>query len=164
MLYWFDEIHLKNSHTQEASLELVERVRHHKPGLIIAGDATSKAGQRAAAGKSDYDILCGILDDAGIKWSNETPDSNPAIIDRVNTFNTRLKDATGTHKMWFHPLRCKHTVKDCERVVWKSNGTLDQTTDPERTHHTDGCGYAACALTPLTRVGDVGRMVIIPRW
>jgi hypothetical protein len=25
--YWFDEIHLNNSHTQEAALELVRRVK-----------------------------------------------------------------------------------------------------------------------------------------
>lgn len=65
--YWGDEIFLRNSHTQEAVQVLIEKVRGHKVGVELVGDATGKAGQRAAAGKSDYDIICRALSDAGIR-------------------------------------------------------------------------------------------------
>lgn len=163
--YWFDEIHLEKSHTQEAAKELIARVKDHKPGIILAGDATSKAGQRAAAGKSDYDILCGMLDEADIKWINRTPDSNPTVKDRVNTVNARLKAADDSIHLWIHPKNCPYLVKDLQRVSWKKGATmiLDQTTDPSLTHQSDGVGYAVCVMAPLTPIGSVGVLRMVKR-
>ena len=161
--YFFDEIHLERSHTQEAALELVERVRSHKAGVILIGDATGKAGQRAAAGQSDYDILTQILDLNQIKWVNQTPDSNPLVVDRVNTTNTRLKSASGDVAMTIHPVKCKYLKNDYERVVWKSRGTLDEGTKKELTHQSDGVGYALCVMLPVQRTTEVGKMRVINR-
>lgn len=156
--WWFDEIWLKNSHTQEASHELARRVLLYRnqgyrgtPELILCGDATSKASQRAAAGQSDYDIVKNILDSYGITWEDRTPESNPGVKDRVNTVNGRCKDATGQQHMWVHPVNCPHLKRDMDRVVWKPGGQaiLDQTTDTELTHSSDGIGYSICELTPL---------------
>lgn len=161
--YWFDSIWLEGSHTQEAALELVERVKGHAPGVILAGDATSKASQRAAAGQSDYDIVTNILRSAGIKFSNITPDSNPSVKDRVNTFNAKCKAADGTVSMWWHPDRCKPLDRDVQRVVWKvgAEATLEQTKDRTLTHASDGVGYAVFALDPIQSTGSVGRLRVI---
>lgn len=153
--YWFDEVWLTRSHTVEAARALCEKIvalKHQDPGVILAGDATSKSGQRAAAGQSDYDIVCQMLDSYKIKWTNVTPESNPPVRDRVNNMNAKLKDANGGVHMWFHPTNCPMAVRDCQRVVWKQSATsvlLDQTTNPELTHSTDGVGYAIYALSPL---------------
>lgn len=163
-LYFHDEIWLERSNTQEASRELVDRVKGHKPGVILIGDATGKAGQRAAAGQSDYDILCRVLDDAGIKWVNMTPESNPTIKDRINTVNSLMFSASGEIRLWHHP-RCKKLRRDFQRVVVKegSNFQLDQTRDTTLTHASDGVGYAACVLAPLPTAFGVGKMRIIHR-
>ena len=161
--YWFDEIHLYRSHTQEAALELVSRVKDHKAGIVICGDATSKSGQRAAAGQSDYDILTQILDHHKIPWVNKTPDSNPMVRDRVNTTNARLKSATGEVSILLHPLNCKYLKKDYERVVWKDSGTLDEGKESDLTHQSDGAGYTYCVLMPVKRNTEVGKMRIINR-
>lgn len=160
--YWFDEITLKDSHTPEAARELIERVRGHKPGIILAGDATSKAGQRAAAGQSDYDILCQMLDAAGIKFVNKTPDSNPHVKDRVNTVNSKFKSADGVIHMWVSP-KCANLRRDCERVIWKqgSQAILDQQKDPTLTHQSDGVGYAVCALDPISFSNSKPRIVFV---
>lgn len=153
--YWFDEVWLKRSHTQEAARVLAEKIiahGHAKIGVILAGDATSKSGQRAAAGQSDYDIVCQTLDAHGITWINMTPDSNPQVKDRVNNMNAKLKDATGVARMWFHPDNCPMTVRDFQRVVWKQSTSgvlLDQTSNTELTHASDAVGYAVNALSPL---------------
>jgi len=163
--YWFDEVWLEGSHTQEAALELIEKVKDHKPGIVIVGDSTAKAGQRASAGQSDYDILFKILNDHGIKWTNETPDSNPPVKDRVNNVNAKLKAADGTIRMWLHPTWCPRLKKDLERVVWKSGSaaTLDQSTDSTLTHSSDGIGYAVTALSPVQGVNQVGTLRVIHR-
>lgn len=171
--YWFDEIWLKNSNTQEATLELIHRLcklrddgrLRSNPQVVIAGDATSKAGQRAAAGKSDYDILCAMLQQAQITFENRTPDSNPTIKDRVNTVNAKLKAADGSVHCWVNPKTCPQLKRDLERVVWKigANATLDQARDTTLTHSSDGVGYAMCTLAPLMGVNTVGSLRVILR-
>lgn len=160
--HWPHEIRLESSHTQEATLEFINWYKENcpggwGPGLIICGDATSKAGQRAAAGQSDYDILGAMLKSHGIRFVNSTPDSNPMVKDRVNTMNAFFKNAEGTCKMTIHP-RCKFMIKDFQRVTWKenSNNTLDEGSSHELTHSSDGPGYAVSQLTPLKGVREVG--------
>lgn len=162
--YWHDKVHLENSHTPEAAKELVEKVKGWGPGIILCGDATSKAGQRAAAGQSDYDIICSTLDAAGVRYTNETPDSNPTIRDRVNNVNARLLDGQNQTHMWIHS-RCKELIEDFEKVQWKKNAvaTLDPGTKGMLTHPSDGIGYAISAMTPIPSRHQVGNMVVIRR-
>lgn len=147
--YWYDEIHLTSSHTQEAALELVRRVKGHNEGLILIGDATGKATQRTS-NKSDYDIIMQTLDHNNIIYKNKTPDSNPSIKDRVNTMNGALKAADGSIKTFIHP-NCKALIKDYTRVVWKDGGNyvLDPGQKMELTHASDGVGYATYMLFPI---------------
>jgi hypothetical protein len=170
--YWFNEIWLEGSHTQEASQELVQRLLEWKkmgymrstPQVIICGDATAKAGQRAAAGQSDYDVLLAALKAADISFENRTPESNPLVKDRVNSVNAKLKAADGSVHMWINSLECPRMVRDFQRVMWKPNsGILDQKTDPLLTHSSDGPGYAIAELTPIPSIMDVGELKIIRR-
>src|SRR4030065_1344827 len=89
--YAAEEIYLEGSHTMEAAQVLVERVKSHPAGIVVTGDATSKAGQRAASAKSDYDILFSILKDAGINYVDAVPKANPPMKERVNSVNAKLK-------------------------------------------------------------------------
>lgn len=170
--YWFDEIYLRGSHTQEASQELVSRLSvlrdqglmKSNPQIIVCGDATAKAGQRAAAGRSDYDILLSTLSAAGFTWDNRTPDSNPMVKDRVNAVNAKLRSADGSIHMWANSIHCPSLIRDLQRVVWKPNSTtLDQTSDSTLTHSSDGPGYAVTEITPIQSVADVGTLRIIRR-
>jgi hypothetical protein len=169
--YWFDEIYLENSHTQEASKVLVEklealRAKKYNVDVIIVGDATGKAGQRAAAGKSDYDIVKTALREAGFRFDDRTPDSNPPVKDRVNNVNRLLKAFDGSARMFINPEGCPQLIKDLQRVVWKSSSyaLLDQTgKNKTRTHASDGIGYAAWVLCPVTMPGNVGRVRVIHR-
>lgn len=152
--YWFDEIYLENSHTQEASRELIERLKPYEievyPKLVIAGDPAGGAGQRAAAGKSDYSILMEMLSEAGVLFENKTQTKDPGIKDRVNMVNLKLKAADGSVSMWLHPTKVPHLKRDLERVAWKSGSlTLDKTSDLTLTHPSDGVAYAVCALSPM---------------
>lgn len=152
-MHFGGEIWIPNSNgTAEAAQVLADRVQGHKPGVILCGDATAKAGQRAAAAQSDYDILCQVLDANGIPWTNLTPESNPRVKDRVNTVNARLMSASGDVDVTVDPEKCPMLVKDFERVVWKEGNAgviLDQKTDPMLTHMSDGAGYIICQNLPL---------------
>lgn len=161
--WWGDEIYLENSHTQEASKVLVEKVRHHPSGVILLGDASGKARQRAAAGQSDYDIVTKALDDAHVRWTNRTPAANPAIRDRVNAVQQRLMDANGVVHFWHSPL-CERLRKDLQRVIWaeKQEIAFDKK-DRNLTHMSDAIGYPIHALTPVASSAKVGGLVVIRR-
>lgn len=166
--YFFDEIFLKKSHTQEAAQELVQRIMKmdiQAPIQVrLAGDATGNAGQRAAAGKSDYSILLEALDAANIRYENLTPESNPHVKDRVNIVNSKLKAADGINHVWVNPITCPNLDKDFSRVSWKKGSSfiLDQSSDTERTHASDGAGYLICALSKMW-APMVGTMRVIRR-
>lgn len=164
--YWFDEVYVERSHTQEIALEIVSRLKrlNHKMPITIIGDATGKAGQRAAMGRSDYSIIEEIFSQAGIQFYNRTPDSNPQVRDRVNVVNSKLRSADGQAHIWLHPEKCPRLKRDIQRVTWKKglSDKLDQTTDPTLTHLSDAMGYAICGLSKLWKP-DVGRMRVIVR-
>lgn len=164
--YWFDELAVDNTNTQECAKELVDKLKKHgvTNRLIIVGDASGNA-RNTKASESDYVILCSELDRAGINWENRTPDANPPVKERVNTVNAHFKDATGQINMWVHPVNCPKLKKDCQRVSWKQGAQtiLDQVTDPSLTHASDGMGYAVYALSPLRLGNTVGTLKVIYR-
>lgn len=168
--YFFDEIYLEKSHTQEAALELAARIKRipseANPRVIFVADATGKAGQRAAMGRSDLSIIEEILSQSGIRFENRTPESNPMVADRVNVVNSKLKDANGTPHVFINAKGCPKLVRDFQRVVWKQGASalpkLDQSTDPTLTHMSDGAGYLICRLSKLW-VPSAGGLKVIPR-
>jgi hypothetical protein len=169
--WWFDEIHLVNSHTMEAAVELRDRLlvlkqlgHRGEPSVILCGDATGKATQRSS-NQSDYDIVKSVLKDAKISFRDETPESNPPIKDRVNAVNSRCKNALGEVNMWVHKINCPKLIYDFERVTWKPGAEfiLNPGKLKELTHNTDGVGYPIHRFTPTRGVANIGKTRIIQR-
>lgn len=167
--HFFDEIHLENTNTEEASREFVARFRELNieahPQVVIVADASGEQRRTSASGDTDISILTDALNSAGITWSNESPKANPSVKDRVNTVNARLKAADGTFQITLEPARCPFLKKDFERVSWKpgASAILDQQTDPMLTHHSDAVGYGVMVRNPLRSVGDVGSLRVVRR-
>lgn len=170
--YWFDEIYIPGpTTTAEAAREFVERFRalkiRAKPQVIVIGDAAGKSGntKTAIVGESDYTILFQILRDAGITFSDQTPDSNPSIKDRVNTITSAMRTLDGTVSWWLHPQRCPKLKRDCENVTFKEGLSiaLEKDKDPSLTHASDAAGYPVCVLAPLEVSGMVGTLKMVQR-
>lgn len=163
-LYYHDEIILERSHTVEAAEVLCSKVALHKPGVILIGDASGKASQRAAAGESDYSIIKARLKAHGIIYQDKTPDSNPPIKDRINTANSAFKDASGNVNVWFNP-RCKVTIKDIQRRRWKENSSslAFDNSDPMSGHASDAATYPISVLLPIKAIGSSTKMLVISR-
>jgi hypothetical protein len=168
--HFFDEIYFENrSNTEEAAKEFVERFRkleiRSPTQVVMVGDSSGGSTKTSAGGETDFTIVKGVLTDAGISFSDRTPESNPFVKDRVNTVNARLKSSSGQVQITFDPERCRNTVKDMQKTVWKkgSGAILDQTTDPMRTHLSDSVGYGVCVRNPLSDIGDVGGLSLVRR-
>jgi hypothetical protein len=163
--YFGDEIALKNTDSAECAKELAFRVKNHKPGIILIGDASGNSrNTKAEAGKTDYTIIENILRQEEIKFENRTPESNPPVKDRVNCMNAALKTADGIIHLWYNPLKCKYLKGDLERVKWKEgaeSAILDKS-DPLRTHSSDAAGYPVAYYSDLLKK-QVGIMRVINR-
>lgn len=169
--HWFNEIHLKASHTMEAARELVQKVGMMKAeghrasvDMIMCGDATGKATQRSS-NQSDYDIIKLMLKEANISFQDQTPEANPSVKDRVNAVNTKCRNARGDVEMFVDFADCPMLVHDFQRVVWKNgaDSIIDPGKNRELGHQTDSVGYPIHRITPIRGVREIGKTRIIQR-
>jgi phage terminase large subunit len=73
--------------------------------------------------------------------SYRVPKANPAVRDRVNLVNSKLRSAAGEVRMAVDP-KCKELIKDFEQVSYKADTTaIDKEKDRRRTHLSDALGY-----------------------
>jgi hypothetical protein len=77
----------------------------------------------------------------GLRLEYLVPKSNPAVRDRVQMVNKKLRNAQGEVEMLISP-KCKNLILDFEEVVYKpDSGVIDKTRDMKRTHMSDALGY-----------------------
>lgn len=159
-----DEIAVANTHSQEVAPLLVDKVRGHKPGVILIGDASGKSQHTSSAGVTDYSTIAKALREASIPYRDLTPDSNPHVKDRVNLFNSRLRAADGKVHYWYNQKRCKHLKKDLERVSWKegTSGAILDKSNALLTHASDAGGYPVAYFAEELRKRP-GVLRVIPR-
>lgn len=162
--YFGDEIAVSNTNTEECAYVLAEKVKDHKPGIVIIGDASGKARKTSASGKTDYSIIMNVMKEYGIRVDQRTPSDNPAVKDRINCMNSALKSADGSVHLWYNPLKCKYLKRDFERVKWKegTDGANLDKSDPLCTHASDSAGYPVAYYSSLLKI-DVGKMRVIVR-
>jgi hypothetical protein len=135
-----DEIVLSRASTHQACEEFWNRFRNHAGGIVVYGDAS---GQNCrTTGASDYDIIRQFFARTPYRHADyRVPKSNPAVRERVQVVNSKLKNAAGEIHMQISP-RCKELVKDLDEVVYKPESTvIDKERDPKRTHLSDALGY-----------------------
>lgn len=175
-----DEIVLPDSNTQAACNEFWRRIEAWIPSdpkvrrlgpipLRIYGDAAG--GGRQTAGKSDYTIIKEFFRRIPeLQVSYHVPAANPAVRDRVNAMNSKLKNAAGIVGLFIDP-RCALLTRDLERVIWKADKSGNTTGEIEKkskrnkelTHVSDALGYLVeqefglkdrAELFPLQSVGE----------
>lgn len=146
---FFDEIHLRTSSTQEAIDEFKRRYGKHKAGIGLYGDSTWRSRKSTATTRTDYDIMQAGLKDIPAVDIN-VGRSNPAVTDSIAAVNAQLKDSKGRRKLLFHP-RCKHTIKDFERVSFKQGTRQIDKSNKDITHHSDGVRYYVATEFPISK-------------
>lgn len=162
--YFGDEIALENTDTEQMAVVLAERVKDHRPGIILVGDASGNARRTSAVGETDYKIIKKVLQSKGIHYEDKTPTENPGVKDRVNCVNSMLKAADGSVHLRYNPVRCKYLKRDFERVKWKqgADGAFLDKSDPLATHASDAMGYPVTLFSNVFRERP-GRMRVIVR-
>jgi hypothetical protein len=133
----------------------------------IYGDA-SGGHRRTSASETDWTIIRNFFS----LWRGTFhplffhANINPAVRDRVNCVNTRLRSQAQESRLLIHP-SCKELLKDLEEVTWSLDSFGSPTndikkTDKNRTHISDALGYyiaQAFPMQPLAGHNGSGRIV-----
>jgi hypothetical protein len=135
-----DEIVLRHATTEQACEEFLKRFPNHRGGVIVYGDAAGLHKQ--TTGSSDYEILRDMLMARCMtRVGYQVPFSNPAVRDRINIVNAKLRSASGVIGVTIDP-RCKELIRDLEEVCYKATSNqIDKDKDRLRTHLSDALGY-----------------------
>jgi len=135
-----DEIVMYGSNTDEMVDEI--KTRYPDRQITIYPDPASRQRKTSAGGRTDLSIL----QNAGFAVRVKT--SHPAIRDRINAVNSRLKSGQGRH-LFVDP-KCKQTIKSLERQTYKE-GTSQPNKDDGFDHMNDALGYLVEFLYPVRR-------------
>ena len=140
-VYFIDEIVIYGSNTDELVQEIRDRYGS-KAQIICYPDPASRQRKTSAGGRTDLSIL----QNAGFKV--KVKHKHPAIRDRVNAVNSRLKDSNGIRHI-FVSQSCKTLIKGLQRQIYKENTNIPDKEDGFD-HMNDALGYMIDYLKPLT--------------
>lgn len=140
-IHIIDELVIYGSNTDE----MVDEIKTRYPGrhCIIYPDPASKQRKTSAGGRTDLSIL----QNAG--FAVKVKNTHPAIRDRINAVNARLKTSDGRRHLFVSP-KCKQTIKSLERQVYKE-GTSQPDKDSGFDHMNDALGYLIDYIYPIQR-------------
>ena len=145
---WFDELWMRDTHTQAALDETWRRYSEHRGGFEFYPDASAKA-LHTNAPISDYTIISNdrrFADSPG-GCRIYIPPANPPVPDRISACNAMWLNAAGERRMFIDP-RCVNTIEDIRLRHYRENTTEIQD-EPIRGHASDAFGYPVYILFPI---------------
>jgi hypothetical protein len=116
------------------------------PRLVIFGDATGTQ-DRAETTATAYEQVAQWLERRGHPYTWMVPPGQPPVRDRIDTFNTALRDADGAVHYKLHP-RCERLLVDLKWLKADEQGLIDKR-DDKLSHATDAEGYRLIQLRPI---------------
>lgn len=165
-IHWFGEVSEKEISTPDMTRKLLGQF----PGFFYKfyGDVSGGVGTTSNAGVTDYEQINQTCGDAGVMFSIDyfqaDPDEariNPRVRTRVENMNTLFVNGLGRVRQTYNPNACPLFDGDMKMVGWKEvtmagRGKLDDGGDKDRTHGSDGAGYAMMKIFPPTRRAQHG--------
>lgn len=149
-IHWYSEI----VETQEPNSRSMTRkliMRYPDFFYRIFGDASGQRGSTSNAGEYDYAQIAEELSMNQAGYTIDVDQANPRVKDRVEAMNSMFKNGIGEHNQTYDPQGCPYFDGDVRMVGWKKQnrtglGKLDDGGDHNRTHASDGAGYAVFKL------------------
>lgn len=155
-----DEIVIARATTQQACTAFQQRFGNHLGGVLVYGDASGN--QRQTTGLTDYQVIRQFMHEHGVRVTGyRVPKANPAVRDRVQLVNARLRNAAGDIRLRVDA-KCKELIRDFEEVRYLPATTLiDKDRDPRRTHLSDALGYLVWQeFGPRPVAGEQGQRLL----
>ncbi len=159
------ELVLEDANTWLACERFWERVQSYKQpfGALqvdVYGDASGHQ-RRTCGASTDWSLIREFF--TGLRGQAvahvHAAASNPAVRDRINLVNSRLRSAAGEIRLFVDP-GCKELILDFERICWRLDHFGQPTTELDksdrlRTHSSDALGYyIAHAFPTWDKIGE----------
>jgi hypothetical protein len=138
-LICIDEIVIYGSNTDEMAKEIHQRYPNRQ--IIIYPDPAARQRKTSSAGRTDLSIL----NNSG--FMTKARSAHPAVRDRINAVNSRLKSGSGERHLFFTD-KCKQAIKSLERQTYKE-GTSQPNKDDGYDHMCDALGYMVEHIFPI---------------
>lgn len=157
-IHWFGEVVMAEASTPDMTKKLVGNYPDF-PLYRFFGDVSGQRGTTSNAGENDYHQIAATMQDYGLIASIDVDQSNPRVRDRVENMNRLFKNDMGEVRQTYNPYQCVNFDADTRVVGWKKTttpsgmGKLDDAGDVNRTHASDGAGYACFKLYPPQKRG-----------
>jgi len=122
-VFFFDEICIENTNTQQAIQYFISKYGDHKGRIIINGDASGD--NRSTAGEySNYVIIKNALYAAGFKNVDfNLRNYNPPIKNRIAAWNAKTKNVKGEINIYIDP-KCKQLINNCNNLKYKEGTSI----------------------------------------
>ena len=134
----------QNSNTVLVCKKLIEDWGDHKGVVCVYGDATGGQRRTSSTAGSDWDIVREVLSaHFGARLKFRVPRTNPSERARVNTVNTRIRNAAGQLHLFVDVAVAPMVSRDFDgvRMVEGGSGEIDKYADKRLTHLSDAIGY-----------------------
>lgn len=136
-------INTRNSNTEKQCREIKEFLRDKNNELIMYGDATNQ--KRTESNYTNWEIIKAHFPQANYY---NIPTSNPAVMDRINSVNSKLLNSHNKIGILIDP-DCTPLIDDFEKIVWKEGKNEIDKSDKDLTHNSDNIGYLVWQEFPL---------------
>jgi hypothetical protein len=122
---------------------------YHNHPIVFYGDYEHGKTRSVSATHTSWSII----KDEFVGWKVDFKlKSHPRIIDRVNAFNSKLRNAKGEIQLGIDPM-CIELHKDLEMVSMEMlQSETEKAKNPDRTHASDGVGYMIEYEYPVGRI------------
>lgn len=155
IIYFINEISRGPTNITDMVMEFRDIYPNHGAEIWVYGDATSTR-RTAQTAKSDYDLMKLAFRGYSSSVVYKIPNNNPAVRDRLNAFNNRLKGPEGEIGILIDPDKCPELVQDLNEVIMRPDGKETEKSfdrrNPyhRRTHASDGGGYFISREWPVS--------------
>lgn len=122
-VYYFDEIAVENTTTQECINEFLRRYPNHKSEIIINGDASGD-NRTTQSEYTNYAIIRNVLKNYGYNPKFRLRPYNPPILSRIQAFNARVKNSNGENHLFIDKRKCKKLIYNIYNLSFKDGTSI----------------------------------------
>jgi len=122
-VYFFDEITIENTTTEQCIKEFIRRYPNHKSDIIINGDASGD-NRSTQSEYTNYAIIKRELKNYGYNVQFKLRDYNPPILSRIQAFNAKVKNSLGENHLFIDERRCKKLLYNIYNLSFKEGSSI----------------------------------------
>ena len=121
-IYYFDELCIENTTTQQTIDEFIRRYPDHRGGIIINGDASGD-NRTTQSELTNYLIIKNALELHGYEPKFELRNFNPPILNRIQAFNAKVRNANNEPHL-FVDRKCEKLLYNIDNLSFKEGTSI----------------------------------------